>query len=465
VKDFSRFGRDYIEVGDYIERFFPFMGVRFLSVADGYDSNRGKPSDDRQLEIAMKNIINTYYSRDLSIKIRSTIQNKFDNHEVFYANVPFGFVKKNRTMVKEPGSAAIVERIFKLALQGRRPQAIAIVLNDDSTPTPAVYNYTHQIKGKTGNISRVSFENPFWTGEMVSKILATPEYAGVYVGRKSRRPVVGSKKQVYVPKDKRLWVSGHHEGMVTEEEYQKAQEALSGISPTRAETKRYPLKGKVICGNCGHTMSYQERVNSPCYFTCPYRWKGVTDAKRDIGCTKEHFEEEQLNDLVLRQLKMQFNLLKVMDVELSEKKQRDFQRMSELSKELEAVQRDFKERQKRKVDLYEDYSEGRISREDFAEKKGAIAAEQDEIRAQMESLQGELDKLKRGRKSYPEFRELMENVDIFKDEGRLTRSMTEVFLDRVVVHDKFEVEVIWSFQDVVDEIRAEIEGMELRTAV
>jgi len=139
VKDFSRFGRDYIEVGDYIERFFPFMGVRFLSVADGYDSGRGKANDDRQLEIAMKNIINSYYSRDLSIKIRSTFQNKFENFEVCGANVPFGFVKQNGTMVKEPGSAAIVEEIFKLALQGKRPNAIALTLNEQNIPTRVLF--------------------------------------------------------------------------------------------------------------------------------------------------------------------------------------------------------------------------------------------------------------------------------------------------------------------------------------
>ncbi len=184
VKDFSRFGRNYIECADYLEKLFPFLGVRFISVSDNYDS--GRRGEDRQIEIAMKNIVNFCYSQDLSKKITSTFNIKRQNGEYFCCP-PFGYIKDEahpgKILIDEE-AAEIVRYIFSLACEGRRSSDIAKLLNSENIPTKAAYNRLHSIKGK--GRSREKSEYAAWTGTKVRQILIDEQYMGTYVGQAPR---------------------------------------------------------------------------------------------------------------------------------------------------------------------------------------------------------------------------------------------------------------------------------------
>lgn len=168
VKDLSRFGRDYIEAGNYLERFFPFMGVRFLSVNDSYDYRPTAQFADRQLEMAMKNIINSYYSKDLSHKIHATFQSRTDQGEYIMANRAFGYVpdpvNPGHSVIDEPASH-IIRLIFELALQGHSPTEITKILNEKEIPTRAAFHKQNKRKGKT--CGTVKNKYAAWTNEKV----------------------------------------------------------------------------------------------------------------------------------------------------------------------------------------------------------------------------------------------------------------------------------------------------------
>lgn len=143
VKDFSRFARDYIEAGDYMERIFPLLGVRFISVNDGYDSGMQIGNDVRGLEVAIKNIINASYSRDLSAKIAATDHVMQKKGMYLGGYRPFGFLPDPNDchkLILDPVASQYVRLIFELALQGNRTGTIAKILNEKQIPTPAAYH-------------------------------------------------------------------------------------------------------------------------------------------------------------------------------------------------------------------------------------------------------------------------------------------------------------------------------------
>ena len=227
AKDFSRFGRDYIEVGDYMERIFPFMGVRFLSVGDAYDSDLHQVGDDKDLEIIMKNIINTYYSRDLSNKITSTIWSRRARGEFVYSGRPFGYLTDPRNsgnIVIDPTAGKYVRLMFDLALEGKETGQIADELNKRNIPTCGVYNHENNIAGKSRSCGRSKCEKYFWDAQKVARVISDQVYAEIYVSAKSRVIVPGFKKRRKTTPDEIVTIHNHHAAIVTEEEFNKAQE-------------------------------------------------------------------------------------------------------------------------------------------------------------------------------------------------------------------------------------------------
>lgn len=475
VKDFSRFGRDYVEVGDYMERVFPFLGVRFIAVTDGYDSVSHKIGDDKDLEIIIKNIVNSYYSRDLSEKIRTTVRAKRRRGEYVYSSRAFGYLEdpdNPAQIVIDPEAGKYVRTIFEMAIDGRDTRMIAQKLNDQEVPTPNTYNETHRIKGKWGR--QTKSEHIFWDSQKVVRILSDPVYAGAYVSAKHERVVAGKKKMRHVTPDEQIWIYDHHEAIVTMDEFEKAQEvfhikAHNSVLPY----KRHPLKGKIVCGNCNYTMLYNERKVIDCFYICPCIYK----TNESFGCSRERVQEGMINDIVFRQMKLWFLVLHQIDGKLREEETKRFEQMQEVAKEVSRVQKNLKSIQNQKVSLYEDYSEGKMARETFISKRDVLATEIEKAKEQVNELHRQENEIRNGkRKRKGDFEELIQRIDIFQNEIILTRTMTEAFLDKVIVYDKFHVEIHWAWQDLIadmglldeanEELQAEKEKeMEARRAV
>lgn len=273
VKDFSRFDRDYIELGDYLERIFPFLGVWFISINDHYDSLDYKGTTGG-LDVVMKNIVYDYYSKDLSVKVTTAKRAKMKRGEYIGGHVPFGLMKDpedyHKLMV-DPEAAPIVREIFEAAISGMRITDIARMLNEKGYETPArYYQRKHPDKNKFKNTSDLDC----WNHNSVRRTLKQEMYYGAVAGHRREGIGVGWKHSVAIPKEEQIIVEGKHLGIVTKKEFMEAQKIFRKRGKTKIVTdKSYPLWKKVKCGTCGRAMPFKDRIihGRPYrYFGCPH---------------------------------------------------------------------------------------------------------------------------------------------------------------------------------------------------
>ena len=254
VKDFSRFSRDYIETGNYLECVFPFLGVRFISVNDGYDSDDYKGTTGG-LEVVMRNIIYAAYSKDLSVKTTTAKVQMMKQGKYVGGYAPYGYkmhpTVRNKLAI-DPDSALIVRRIFDEAMTGKNASEIAKGLNDDGIPTPGQYfRANHPGKNNFNYMSgKIS-----WNSPMIYRILTKPVYTGAAVGHTMKIAAPLSKKRVRADKSDWIIVENMHEPIVTRAEFEAAQKAIhrEGKKSPR-QVPDYPLQGLVRCGNCKRAM-------------------------------------------------------------------------------------------------------------------------------------------------------------------------------------------------------------------
>ena len=267
VKDFSRFSRDYIETGNYLECTFPFMGVRFISINDGYDSDDYKGTTGG-LEVVMRSIIYAAYSKDLSVKTTTAKIQLMKQGKYVGGYAPYGYIlhpTKRNTLAVDPDAAKVVRRIFDEALAGNNTSLIAEMLNDESVPTPGQY-FRSKFPDKK-KFSRMS-EKVSWTAAMVYNLIINPVYKGTLVSRKYKSAGVGSRKRI--PSEP-IIVDGTHEAIVSSDEFEKAQTVIrSGErNPMRNQTL-FPLKGLVRCGNCKRVLSRRKLKDKGYFFSCTH---------------------------------------------------------------------------------------------------------------------------------------------------------------------------------------------------
>lgn len=199
VKDLSRFGRDYLTVGDYISRVFPFLGVRFISVNDGFDSSN--PLDIDSLDTSFRTLIYDLYSRDLSCKVKSAKKARAERGAFLSPYAPYGYIKdpedKNHLLVDEE-AAVVIRRIFQRAADGLKAWEIAAELNGDGICSPKTYKVN---AGYTRTPWRSIQEENFWTVGLITKILRYERYIGKVVYRKRIRDIVESPHTVKISRD------------------------------------------------------------------------------------------------------------------------------------------------------------------------------------------------------------------------------------------------------------------------
>ena len=227
VKDFSRFARDYIELGSYLEQIFPFLGVRFISVNDGYDSAKvhGGIAD---LDMNFKNLLYDLYSRDLSDKVRSSLAIRKEKGQYVSANSPFGYEKdpKDRhALLIAEDEAEIVRRIFSLTLEGHTSVEIAKLFNETGIKTPVEFKME---KGKTSRVPK--WERFLWSSSTICQILRNEIYIGNIVQKKFTKDFVGGKNHLN-PREDWLVTYGHHEPIINKEVFDKVQEGRGKKRP------------------------------------------------------------------------------------------------------------------------------------------------------------------------------------------------------------------------------------------
>jgi len=269
VKDFSRFGRNSIETGYFIERVFPLFHTRFISISDDFDSSKFK-GDTGGMDVAFKYLISEYYSRDMSIKTKSAKYAKMQRGEYQSKICPYGYRKSaDGRMEPDPEAAAVVQLIFQLAAEGINATAITRELFRRSIPTPGQYKAAHG--NHTHDISRC---HGIWSTSTILRILEDERYTGVYViGKRAVLEVGGTRSRL---KDRESWyiIPDHHPAIIEKAVFDTVQASQLRFSQPNKKKRDYPLKGKAFCGCCGHALSRTMQKPSYAYDRSPEYWTG-----------------------------------------------------------------------------------------------------------------------------------------------------------------------------------------------
>ena len=268
VKDFSRFGRNYIEVGDYIEQVFPFLGVRFVSVNDNYDSNNDYNSIGG-IEVALRTLIYDLYSKDLSQKVRSALEIRYKKGEFIGSYTPFGYIKADggqNKLAVDPEAAKYVRKMFDLAISGVDAYEIARILNADMTPTKAQYK-KHKMGYTTWDKRALNIDNSFWTDTYVRKVIQNEVYTGMVIMGKTWRPDLHERRFKQKPKSEWVCVPDMHEPIVSKEEFDLANKMIRVPARKKTVPKEQYLYSKIRCHCCKRSMKRSRSTISP-IFTC-----------------------------------------------------------------------------------------------------------------------------------------------------------------------------------------------------
>ena len=265
VKDYSRFSRDYVETGAYLEQIFPFLGIRFISINDGYDSDDYKGTTGG-IEQVFKSLMNDMYSQDISVKVKSSLDSKKGRGIYCSAHCPFGYRKKKDNpneveMIDE--EAAIIRRIFQMILDGNSPGNIAKIFNMEGVKTPIEFLIAR------GETHRVPVGKKFcWQPATIYTILKNDFYAGDVVYDKYEKYAVGSKNHLK-PRSEWKVYRNHHEAIVKRAVFDQVQ----GIRKSKRSKKKnetHYLQGKLICQACGKSLVIRHSQNP--YFYCNGRY-------------------------------------------------------------------------------------------------------------------------------------------------------------------------------------------------
>lgn len=415
VKDISRFGRDYLEVGDYLEQIFPFMGVRFIAVNDGYDSN-DYIGTTGGIEIGFKSLLYGMYSKDLSVKMRSALEVRRRRGDFIGPRAPFGyrFGENKKSLVIDQVAARYVRRIFRLACEGYSTGGIATKLNEEGIPTPGAY------KNQDRKDYHILDGAGYWDRGKVLTILENKIYLGMVVNGKHKVMSVGGKRFRSVPKTERIYVPFKHEAIVTEQEFLEASQVIKRRGRQNGKEHDFkeesPLLGKLRCGKCGRSLIRVNCTKIP-YFTCK---RAVYD--KECGCMGERIKEPEIEEMVLEQVKQRVRNGVGMRQGLTEESAIDAQKGKRV-----LLERKKDTLRLEKQRLYEQMRMGEIDEGAYLNKVGRIR-EEEWLWEGMEDKKDEAGEKRRMEG---------ENAEC------LTRELVERFVEKIYVYGGGRTEIVW----------------------
>ena len=426
VKDFTRFGRNSIEVGYFMEMVFPLYGVRFISINDNFDSDT-LHGDTGGINVAFKYLVSEFYSRDLSIKYKSAKYVKFKRGEYQSKLCPYGYRKgADGRMEPNEETAPNVQLIFELARDGYKPNEIVKVLFERHIPTPAEYKAAHGFHGH--DISRCC---GIWSSSAVVHILDDERYTGTYIMGKREVTEVGGRRVRM--KDESQWVKipDHHQAIISRELFDLVQVQRPRMKSPKKNAKAYPLRGKVFCGCCHHAMPRVAKKTA--VFYC--RYTGVNESAPCHGLTVTETElEGMLYEILSKQAQVILNV-----ANLANARQLDIQiaQQAEYDKLIEGYL-------EQKRVLYEQLILKQLTIEDYKSQKAAVDSELDRLREIHCNLKVQTSQMEMDEKVKSDRTELAREA---VGAGGLTAGLADTLIDRVYVYPNNQVEIVWKMKD------------------
>ena len=429
VKDLSRLGRNYIEVGKLTEEFFPLHDIRLVAVSDGVDSDEGE--DDFT---PFKNIMNEYYAKDISKKRR--IVNKMKgNAGVPLSPPPYGYIKNPddpRFWVVEPEAAEVVRRIYRMALEGYGLAEIAARLAADGVVNPTYY---WRSRGTSRGGSKSTVEPTKWGHTTVKKILTLQEYCGDVINFKSYSKSYKMKKRIENPEENRAIFLNVHEAIIDRQTWEKVQALQKGTRRKKPTVTQEPsvFSGLLKCPECGGNLNFHFNQNNHDikFFSCQNHNSGyrkcskthyirldfleqviLYEVKR-LACFASEYENDFIKAMIGRSAKVAENT--------ALRKQRELDALTARDRELDML---FER-------LYEDNVAGKIDDARFAKMSKRYEQEQGENAKKIKALRLELKKDESKRMDIDDF---LETVRRYTDATTITKRMVAELIDHIEVY-------------------------------
>ena len=454
VKDMSRLGRNYLQVGMYTEMIFPQKGVRFIAINDGVDSAQGE-NDFAPL----RNIFNEWLVRDTSKKIKAVKRSKGMSGKPITSKPVYGYLMdEDENFIIDEEAAPVVRQIYSLCLAGNGPTKIARMLTEQQIPTPGTLEYR-----RTGSTRRYppGYECK-WVTNTVVHLLENREYTGCLVNFKTEKPSYKLKHSIENPPEKQAVFENHHEPIIDRETWERVQE----LRKQRKRPNRYDevglFSGILFCADCGSVM-YQQRYQTDkrkqdCYICGSYK-------KRTADCTAHFIRTDLLTAGVLSNLRKVTSYAakheaRFMKLLIEQNEDGDRRRNAAKKKELEAAEKRIAELSAIFKRLYEDSVTGRISDERFTELSADYEAEQKELKERAARLREELSKAQEATANAEKFMNVVRRHTTIEE---LTPTLLREFVEKIVVHESValdgkrrgklrrqEIEIYYSFVGKVE---------------
>lgn len=431
VKDFSRFGRNLIEVGNYLDQIFPFLGIRFIAVNEGYDSN-DNAGRTIGLDVSLKAMVYEMYSRDLSKKISSVKEGQMKKGRYAGSFAFYGYRKSKITksgLEPDPEAADTVRRIFSLAAAGLGTLAIAALLNQKGILPPLSYRRPND-SGERFQCPTAT-EHNIWTQARIAAIIQDERYTGVLVSKKTQRIDISTKKKKAIDRANWIRVENALDAIVTREEYEQAQMVLRHRPKRDCSSPSEPFRGLLKCGICGKALDKIPCKNT--YFRC-----GTGRLEPESPCKEIRIEKQELEQAVLSSLKSQIRLTQSVkawaETEVEE---------NTTIQSLEKLNGEIKKCKSSQMIAFERFSEGAISREQFIVEKQRILEQLSEFQTEHETLLQQLQRVEQPKQLHGQ------DLGRYACVETLSRELLTELVHEIRIQSNHVIEIIWNFKSTM----------------
>lgn len=445
VKDLSRFGRDYIEAGRFIQKTFPAFNVRFIAVTDNYDSLYAGQADT-SLVLPVKNFVNDSYCRDISVKVRACQKVKRLEGQCISAFAPYGYMKdpnnKNH-LVADKYAAGIVKKIFKWKMEGMSLLAVAKKLDSLGILPPAEYKKMAGLKYSTG-FKTAKTGN--WSAVSVKRILTDRVYTGDMVQGKREKISYKMKKRIVKPENEWVCVKDTHEAVISKMDFDIVQELLmyDGRSSAGTDTANF-FCGVLFCADCGAPMV--KRLNKykgrhKVFYICQTK-------NQSRGCTRHSILEETLKSILLKEIVFFTDLMvsyskvngfvKQMDI--------DYSKALEHGVQTGMLIDEYNKYYRLKRGLLSDLRDGLVDKEEFEEFKIIYENKCKELKKKIEN-QKELEKnlLHNGHLAESRLEKFQESAEA----AELTRELLVIMVRKIYIHEGKKIDILFRFANELE---------------
>ena len=424
-KDFSRFGRNILETGYFIEQVFPLYGIRFIAVTDRYDSVAYK-GNTGGIDVAFKFLIHEHYSKDLSKKVKTAKRIRMINGESITANAIYGYYKSDKGKWEiDEGAAAVIKLIFNLALDVNKTSKIRDMLCADKIPVPADY--------KAMKNGRDIIPGFMWSNAMILNILYNEQYIGTYIAGKHERKMIGSSFQSSVDESEWIKIPNNHPAIIDKDIFERVQQKYTKRKHIKDRQKRdYLLQGRIICGCCKRSIHYGASKN-PAYY-CNH-----TLADKNAECHKMRLSVRDIDETVMCIIKKQAAVV-LNSADISE-----LRNLSAGEQHIAECKDQILQYLGHHQNIYERFVKKEIDRDTYQSLKNEYAQE-------IERLNNRLALLKKAENQKADNKKTAAYAKEVLSESASSKEVVETLIEKIYVFPDNRIEIQWKFTNFAENV-------------